>query len=123
MLSAVCLFDDCIEYCGAAAATKFGPQLAAAIPVGLDQSKNRHDEELVRACIYGVAQLARYSPSTVLAPYAQGILSLLLSITKGPKDQAENIFIYENAVSALASLFSLVVHRSSLQGWSSATLF
>jgi hypothetical protein len=103
-LSAVCLFDDCVEHCGAAAAVKFAPMLVGGTMLGLDDSTNGQDEELKQASIYGIAQMARYAPSTVLAPHIQSIVPRLVSITNGRKEDAENIAIFENAVSALASL-------------------
>lgn len=103
-LSAVCLFDDCIEYCGASAAVKFAPMLIGGVMLGLDESTNGQDEELKQASIYGVAQMARHAPSDVLAPHIQSILSHLVSITNVRKEDSENNVIFENAVSALASL-------------------
>lgn len=103
-LSAVCLFDDCVEHCGAAAAAKFAPMLVGGVMAGLDDSTNGHDAELKQAAIYGVAQMARHSPSAVLVPHAQSILSHLIAMTNGPKEDSDNVMVYENAVSALAAL-------------------
>lgn len=102
-LSAVCLFDDCIEHCGAAAAAKFAPMLVEG--AGIDDSLNEGDKDLKRSSIYGVAQISRYAPSSVLMPYAQQLLPQLMSIASGPKpESSEDLAIFENAVSALASL-------------------
>jgi hypothetical protein len=103
-LSAVCLFDDCVEHCGATAAVKFAPMLIGGVMLGLDESTNGQDEELKQASIYGVAQMARHAPSDVLAPHIQSIVSHLVSITNVRKEDSENSVIFENAVSALASL-------------------
>jgi hypothetical protein len=103
-LSAVCLFDDCVEHCGTSAAVKFAPMLIGGVMLGLDESTNGQDEELKQASIYGVAQMARHAPSDVLAPHIQNILSHLVSITTVRKEDSENCAIFENSVSALASL-------------------
>ena len=101
-LSAVCLFDDCVEFCGSAAAETFSPMLLQGIQNGLDDSKNGADDELKRAAIYGVAQIARYAPRAVLLPVAQGLIQLLASIATSPLDHEAPV--YENSISALASL-------------------
>jgi len=103
-LSAVCLFDDCVEHCGAAAAERFAPMLVGGVMAGLDDATNGGDDELKRASIYGVAQMARYSPPAVLDPHVQIVLGHLLSITRVQKVESENLMLYENAISALASL-------------------
>jgi hypothetical protein len=49
-LSAICLFDDCVEYCEIDAATKFSPMLLQGILFGLNEN-NHDDMELKRASI------------------------------------------------------------------------
>jgi hypothetical protein len=101
-LSAVCLFDDCVEHCGSAAGAKFGPSLVQGIINGINNPVE--DSELKRASIYGIAQLARHAPATVLTAHAQYLSRQLCLITNCPKEESEDAAIYENAVSALASL-------------------
>jgi hypothetical protein len=103
-LATVCLFDDCVEYCGAAAAAKFAPMLMEGALLGMNDASNGQDEELLRAAIYGIAQIARYAPSSVLAPHAHSLVQHLATISSQPKDEADNVAIHENAVSTLASL-------------------
>jgi len=114
-LSAVCLFDDCVEYCGSTAAARFGPPLVEGIVHGINDATNGQDADLKRAAIYGIAQIARYAPPNVLQAYAQSLVQQLWSIASRPKDQCTNAAIYENAVSALASLvlFDNAPFRSS----------
>lgn len=107
-LSAVCLFDDCVEHCGSAAAVQFGPRLMVGILSGLESA----DAELTRASLYGVAQLARHAPASVLAPHAAVLAPRLLALISGPNqggrdgddDDGSAVMYYETAVSALASL-------------------
>jgi hypothetical protein len=101
-LSAVCLFDDVIEHCGSAAAEKFGPSLVEGIMNGLNDVTQ--DSELRRASIYGIAQIARHSPANVLATHAQYFAQQLCLITTCTKEETDDVAMYENAVSALASL-------------------
>lgn len=101
-LSAVCLFDDVIEHCGSAAAAKFGPLLVEGIINGLSDAAQ--DSELTRASIYGIAQIARHTPASVLTTHAQYFAQRLCLITDCPKEQSDDVAIYENAMSALASL-------------------
>ena len=107
-LSAVCLFDDCVEYCGTGAAAKVAPLLVGGAVAGMDDSLNGQDQELKRASIYGIAQLSRYAPSSCLAPYEDRIIPPLISIAGATKPSDDfddlSLAIFENAVSALASL-------------------
>jgi hypothetical protein len=103
-LAAVCLWDDVVEHCGSDAAAKFSPQLVQGVLLGM---ANHDEEELQRASIYGVAQMARYAPSAVLVPHASLILQHLMAILRGSnKDKTTDCdaAIVENSVSALASL-------------------
>jgi hypothetical protein len=116
-LAAVCLFDDCVEHCGSEAAAKFGPHLLVGIVNSLQT--NQEDEELVRAAIYGIAQLARRAPASVLAPQAQMLAQELLRRVDRPvsvdNGNEEDSAVYENAISALASmtLFNNAPFRAS----------
>ena len=105
-LSSVCLFDDCIEFCGAAAAKKYSPLLLQGVLRGM--SSETHDSDLKRAAIYGVAQMARYAPSSVLAPHARWIVQELGNIAGNSELHSDAI--YENSVSALASM--VLFHNS-----------
>lgn len=98
-LSAVCLFDDCVEHCGPNAAAHFGPVLGEAVVKGLSSN----NDDLIRASIYGIAQIARYSPRTVLSAHINEIVPRIVSFTAAHVKESHAAF-YENAVSALASL-------------------
>ena len=98
--SAVCLFDDCIEHCGPEAAARFAPQLLPAVLSGM---KDPSDEDLQRASLYGVAQMARRVPASILAPHADAVIPTLASIARQPKDSVD-LGVHENAISALASM-------------------
>jgi hypothetical protein len=102
-VSAVCLFDDCVEHCGAEAAAKYSPLLLQGVILALGDSVN--DKDLVAAAIYGIAQMARCAPRQVMDSQIQTIIHRLLAITSCSKEEAEDdIYLIENAVSALASL-------------------
>ncbi|GKZ00705.1 hypothetical protein MPSEU_001022500 [Mayamaea pseudoterrestris] len=104
-LAAVCLFDDCVEFCGGAAASTHGSALMEGVVTGLDDSTNGGNMELKRASIYGVAQVARYAPSSALLPHAQQVIPALLAIVSKTKDDYGDCpGVFENAVSALGSL-------------------
>ena len=103
-VSAVCLFDDCVEHCGPEAAAKYAPLLAPACMLGLDDATNGGDEDLKRASAYGIAQIARYGPHDTLLPYGQLLLERLGALASSPEEQEERPAVYENAISALASL-------------------
>ena len=106
--AAVCLFDDCVEHCGSAAASRYAPYLAEAVVEGMDDTKNEGDEDLKAASIYGVAQIARHAPNSVFDGSINDVMGQLSTIIKSaegkPKDDIEDLRIIENAVSALASL-------------------
>jgi hypothetical protein len=99
-VSAVCLFDDCVEHCGPQAAAKYAPQLVQGVLLAM---QNNADKDLVQAAVYGIAQMARHAPGTVMAEHIQIIVHNLLEIASLAKDD-DNIYLVENAVSALASL-------------------
>lgn len=110
-VAAVCLFDDCVEHCGSEAASKFAPMLMEGAVRGMQEGSE--DSDLLRASIYGVAQVARYAPSSVVSPYQEQVLPQLLSIVNGNKQDSDEA-VYENAVSALASL-TLIGHPPLLE--------
>ena len=59
----------------------------------------------MQAAVYGVAQMARYAPSTVMSGHIQTIVHQLLSLTSRSKEEAgDDIYLVEIAASALASL-------------------
>jgi hypothetical protein len=99
-VSAVCLFDDCVEHCGPQAAAKYAPQLVQGVLLAM---QNNADKDLVQAAVYGIAQMARHAPPTVMAEHIQTIVRNVLSIASLAKDD-DNIYLVEYAVSALASL-------------------
>jgi hypothetical protein len=99
--SSVCLFDDCIEFCGASAAIKYSPMLLQGVLKGLSNDAYGTDSDLKRASVYGVAQMARYAPASVLEPHARWIVQQLSQISSNPN--LHDAAVYENAVSALAS--------------------
>ncbi len=98
-LSGVCLFDDCVEHCGPEAAATFGPVLAEAVVKGLSST----NDDLIRASIYGVTQIARYSPSSVLSAHINAIIPRIASFAADHVKES-HAAIYENAASSLASL-------------------
>ena len=102
--AAICLFDDVVEHCGSAAAHKYSVILSEALLIGIDNSTNGGDEEVKQVSLYGLAQIARYGSTSVLESHALDLIQKLLTIADTSKDDAENVFIVENAVSALASL-------------------
>ena len=104
-LCAVCLFDDCVEHCGSAAAAKYSEKLIYGAILGIDDQSNGGDLELKSASIYGISQICRYAPSSVLAPHAETIFHHLLQVVRScSKEESEFPMMYENTISALASL-------------------
>ena len=104
-VSAVCLFDDCVEHCGPAAAAKYSPQLLQGVTLALGMDMENADMDLLGAAVYGIAQMARYAPRHVLEPQIQNIIHRLLAFTSASKEEAgENVTFAENSMSALASL-------------------
>lgn len=104
--AAVCLFDDCVEHCGAKAAMRYAPVLLEGIKDALADTSNDEDVELKQAACYGIAQIARHASM----PPAQGqhLLAKVYDIAKEveavPKEDIEHLALLENAVSALAAL-------------------
>ena len=103
-VAAMCLFDDTVEHCGPEAAAKYAPALLQGVLVVLaDPSK--YERDLVQAAVYGIAQMSRYAPKEVLSSNLQTIVHQLLQLTQGSKDDAgDGIYLFEIAISALASL-------------------
>ncbi|GMH49699.1 hypothetical protein TL16_g00584 [Triparma laevis f. inornata] len=101
--AAVCLFDDCVEHLGKAAAAQHAPALLNGVLAGIDDSRNGGDGELKQAAVYGVAQIARQAPH-VLAAQATNVLAALCQIVQtGARDEDE-VSLVENAVSALSTM-------------------
>jgi hypothetical protein len=106
--AAMCLFDDCVEHCGSAAATKYSSKLVEPILHGIDDTKNGQDMDLKQASIYGIAQVARYGPPTTFRLVVAQIIHFLKPVSNEvnttAKDDMDNACMVENAVSALVSL-------------------
>ena len=103
-LSAVCLYDDCAEWCGPAAANAIAPDLMKGILLGLNDDMNGGDLELKQAAVYGVVQLARFCPTDFFTPYAPTLLNAITFITNSPKESSPSLPLYENSIAALACL-------------------
>jgi hypothetical protein len=101
--SALCLFDDCVEHCGHEAAARYAPQLLQGIIFVLSQGNAAH-KDLLQPAIYGIAQMSRHAPSNLMAQHVQTIVHALLAITNCSQEGADDIYLVEVAVSALASL-------------------
>ncbi len=103
-VAAMCLFDDTVEHCGLEAAAKYSPALLQGAMIVLSEP-SKYDRDLVQAAVYGIAQMSRYAPKNVLASNMQTIVHQLLQLTQGSKDDTgDGIYLFEIAVSALASL-------------------
>jgi hypothetical protein len=102
-VASMCLYDDCVEYCGPDAAERHGASLMQGL-VGVMEGP-MYERDLIQAAVYGVAQLARYAPSNLMGRDIQPIVFKLLALTEGSKDENEDgIYLFEIAISALASL-------------------
>jgi hypothetical protein len=100
-ISAVLLFDDCVEHCGPDAAAKYAPQLLQGISCALSTD----NKDLVQAAVYGVAQIARKAPNVISMDQALPIVQKLLELTnQGTKDDGDHAYLIELSASALASL-------------------
>jgi len=103
-VAAMCLFDDTVEHCGSEAAAKYSPTLLQGVMIVLSEP-SKYDRDLVQAAVYGVAQMARYAPRSVMSSNIQTIVHQLIRITQGKKEEmGDGIYLYEIAISALASL-------------------
>ena len=112
-LAAVCLFDDCVEFCGPDVPIEVGPRLVQGIMLGLNEASIAEDDELAQAAVYGIIQLARSDSAGQLVPHAQVIVHTISTILQGNKEEAASLPLFENCVSAIASLFLLEPFRSS----------
>jgi len=103
-VAAMCLFDDTVEHCGSEAAAKYSPVLLQGVVIVLSEP-SKYDRDLVQAAVYGIAQMSRYAPKSVMSSNTQTIVHQLVQLTQGNKeDSGDGIYLYEIAVSALASL-------------------
>lgn len=103
-VAAMCLFDDTVEHCGSEAATKYSPILMQGVMVVLSET-SKYDRDLVQAAVYGIAQMSRYAPKSVMSSNMQTIVHRLVQLTQEHKEDTEDgVYLYEIAVSALASL-------------------
>lgn len=111
-LSAVCLFDDCAEYCGSVAADTYAPVLLKGIQEALENTvmHNEGEVELKKAAVYGFSQIARQrqAPRPLSLAIGQDILSKLYEFAKEveivPREELEHVALVENTVSAMASM-------------------
>eukprot|EP00536_Pseudo-nitzschia_multiseries_P016082 jgi/Psemu1/292348/fgenesh1_pg.1016_\ len=103
-VAAMCLFDDVVEHCGSEAAAKYSPILLQGVMIVMSDP-SKYDKDLVQAAVYGIAQMSRYAPSSSLSSNIQTIVHQLMTIAQGDKENAgDGVYLYEIAVSALASL-------------------
>jgi hypothetical protein len=102
--AAICLFDDVVEHCGSTAAAKYAPYLLEGALLGMDYATNGQDVELKQVSVYGIAQIARYAPATVVISQAERLVNMLVNICDVPKDATDHVALVENSASALASL-------------------
>ncbi|KAL7537732.1 hypothetical protein ACHAXR_008907 [Thalassiosira sp. AJA248-18] len=116
-LTAVCLFDDCVEHCGSSAANTYAPMLLEGIKDALSDQANEGDFELKRASVYGIAQVARKAPKSLSPAVGQELLMKVYNIAKevetASKEDMEHVTLVENSVSAMASL--ALLHDSPLR--------
>lgn len=108
MISAVCLFDDCVEHCGSDAAAKYSPHLVQAIVLAL---KETTEPDLLRPAVYGLSQIVRKVPHaaarSLLLDNLPTIVQTLLSLTSkvSSKEEAgDQAYLLELVASCLASL-------------------
>ena len=104
-VAAMCLFDDIVEHCGPEAAAKYSPTLLQGIMVVMNDP-SKYDQDLVQAAVYGIIQIVRHSSTTIISSNnMQTIVQQLLILTQANKDEVgDDIYLYELAVSTLASL-------------------
>jgi hypothetical protein len=101
-LSAICLFDDCVEYCGTEAASTYAPQLLQGVVESMNDADS--DAELMQAAVYGLAQISRNAPNALSARLGQDLLLKITKLCNSPKSEADNSALFENAVSCMGSL-------------------
>jgi len=97
--AAVCLFDDCVEHCGADAASTYGQTLVPGVLDGLATE----DDDLKAAAVYGAAQLARHAASNLPSPVASRLVQSLQQIVSS-NVQGEESALVEGAISSLATM-------------------
>jgi len=99
--NAVCLFDDMLEF-GGAAAHKYIPAVLPVLVAALDD-----DEEsfLQQASVYGLMQIAKNAPQHFSAVHAT-VTPKLIALVQRPKDD-DNELVTENCVSALGTIASV----------------
>jgi len=103
-LAAVCLFDDCVQYCGPSAAAKYGPMLIQGAVQGITDA----DDDLRNASVYGISQIARHAPTTIsdqmVGPIMDQLVRTVQSARGQPREELDYPGLVENAVSAMASI-------------------
>ena len=109
LFAALCLFDDVVEHCGPDAASKYAGQLLQGILVGIEVGSRIDESDIVQVALYGIAQIARYGPVSALTSPSvtnggTGLIDLVLPFATASKNESDNLFVIENAVSALASM-------------------
>ncbi|KAL3785690.1 hypothetical protein HJC23_008723 [Cyclotella cryptica] len=92
-VASVCLFDDCIEYCGSKAANVYAPMLLEGIAEGLDSN----DEDLQSASAYGLLQIVSHAPRTLHPQSTQVMLSKAFPLLE-PEEQEELQSAIQNAI-------------------------
>lgn len=106
--SALCLFCDSVEHCGAEAASRYGLALSQGVVLAMNDTINRGDLELKEVSVYSVAQIARNAPPTSLNAFVETIAPQLMSLAKEGecknKDDIDDLRLVENSTSALATL-------------------
>ncbi|KAG7348416.1 hypothetical protein IV203_017121 [Nitzschia inconspicua] len=103
-VASMLLFDDCVEYCGPEGAAKYAPPLLQGV-VAVMHDPSKYDRDLVQAAVYGIAQIVRYAPSTIMTSHVQILVHQLLNISQGSKEEAgDSLYLHEISVSALASM-------------------
>jgi len=112
--NAVCIFDDCIEWCGVAA-SRYAQE---CLPMFIACLSHEHFG-LKQASIYGIIQIAKSHPSLLKRDINQITNKLVQIIECEDALDDENIGVTENAVSAIGTISS----NSDLVGGKSAILF
>jgi hypothetical protein len=110
-LIALCLFDNCIEHFGLEAVKMFSNALIKGIKMEL--LINESDEDTKKAALYGLAQLACKAGHDLLLPHMHETLPHLLVILSFGKEELRNPALFENGISALASL--VLIHNAPLK--------
>ena len=101
-VSAVCLYDDCVEHCGSEAAARWAPDLLRGIMLALGDGIA--DRDLLQAAVYGVSQIARHASPRVMVQSLPSIVHRLMQIIDAESNEEEKSYLVEVAVSALATV-------------------